>query len=224
MNPAVVQEKNLAKGDTLFLYTDGLTEAENNQKELFGEARALETAVSCFGMTAAEQIAKMRDAVQQFVNQAEQSDDLTMLAVRYTPTDNTLTLTNNLQELDRLEPFLEGFFDQNNLDPTLLPSVNLALEEALVNVIMYAYPEGKQGEMTLVAAVRDNAICMEISDMGVPFNPLQQKEADLDVSLEERQIGGLGIHLIKEIMDEVEYAYQDGRNVLKMRKKLAVSS
>ena len=217
-------ELKLAAGDALFLYTDGLTEAENIQKELFGEARALETAVSCFGMTAAEQIAKMRDAVQQFVNQAEQSDDLTMLAVRYTPTDNTLTLTNNLQELDRLEPFLEGFFDQNNLDPTLLPSVNLALEEALVNVIMYAYPEGKQGEMTLVAAVRDNAICMEISDMGVPFNPLQQKEADLDVSLEERQIGGLGIHLIKEIMDEVEYAYQDGRNVLKMRKKLAVSS
>ena len=61
-----------------------------------------------------------------------------------------------------------------------------------------------------------------MSDTGFPFNPLEQKESDLDVSLEERQIGGLGIHLIKEIMDEVRYAHEEGRNVLRMQKKLAV--
>ena len=210
-------EMTLATGDTLLLYTDGLTEAENEQKELFGEARALETATAIGAMTAQEQLMKMQEAVQLFVDHAEQSDDLTLLAIRYTPTeDTTLSLTNNIKELDRLEPFLSGFFKQNNLDPSRLPSVNLALEEALANVIMYAYPEGTQGEVRLAANVTGNTIRMEISDSGVPFNPLQQQEADLDVPLEERQIGGLGIHLIKEIMDEVKYAYEDGRNVLTM--------
>ena len=215
-------EMTLAPGDTLLLYTDGLTEAENGQKELFGEARALDTAAAIGAMTTQEQLGQIRERVSQFVDQAEQSDDLTLLSIRYTPTeDTTLTLTNDIQELERLEPFLNDFFKRKNLDPTLLPSINLALEEALANVIMYAYPENAQGEVTLTAKVADNTIRMEISDMGIPFNPLQHQEANLDVSLEERQIGGLGIHLIKEIMDEVEYARENGRNVLRMRKTVS---
>jgi sigma-B regulation protein RsbU (phosphoserine phosphatase) len=99
----------------------------------------------------------------------------------------------------------------------ILPKINLALEEALANVIMYAYPEGTQGEVTLSMKVEGNAIRMEISDRGVPFNPLQQQqEADLDVPLEERKIGGLGIHLIKEIMDSVAYEFHEERNVLRL--------
>jgi sigma-B regulation protein RsbU (phosphoserine phosphatase) len=211
-------ELTLSPGDTIFLYTDGLTEAENAQKELFGEQRALETASQYGTQTAEEQIEQMQQAVHVFVNQAEQSDDLTLLAVRYNPVaDFTLTLTNNIDELSQLEPFLEEFFDQNSLDPALLSSVDLALEEALANVIMYAYPEGEKGEVTLTANVADNAICMEIRDKGIPFNPLEQQEANLDVPLKERQIGGLGIHLIKEIMDEVTYAYENGHNVLQMQ-------
>ena len=166
----------------------------------------------------------MQSAVKQFVGDAEQSDDLTLLAIRYLSTKEQLTLTNDIQELERLEPFLENFFNRNNLDVTLLPSVNLALEEALANVIMYAYPKGVQGEVTLSTNIKGEDILMEIKDKGAPFDPLQQQEANLDVPLEERQIGGLGIHLIKEIMDGVEYARADGKNVLKMRKKLAVSS
>ena len=216
-------EMTLAPGDTLLLYTDGLTEAENEQKELFGEARAIDTAAAIGAMTTQEQLGQIRERVSQFVNQAEQSDDLTLLSIRYTPTeDTTLTLTNDIQELERLEPFLDNFFKQNKIDPSLLPSVNLALEEALANVIMYAYPEGVQGEVTLTAKVADNTIRMEISDMGIPFNPLQHQEANLDVSLEERQVGGLGIHLIKEIMDEGEYAREGERNVLKMRKIVSI--
>ncbi|MBR4913003.1 MAG: SpoIIE family protein phosphatase [Bacteroidales bacterium] len=214
----------LGDGDTLFLYTDGLTEAENTQKELFGEERALEIAQKLCGASAEEQIKAMQSAVKQFVGDAEQSDDLTLLAIRYLSTKEQLTLTNDIQELERLEPFLENFFNRNNLDVTLLPSVNLALEEALANVIMYAYPKGVQGEVTLSTNIKGEDILMEIKDKGAPFDPLQQQEANLDVPLEERQIGGLGIHLIKEIMDGVEYARADGKNVLKMRKKLAVSS
>ena len=206
----------LGDGDTLFLYTDGLTEAENTPKELFGEERALEIAQKLCGASAEEQIKAMQSAVKQFVGDAEQSDDLTMLAIRYLSTKEQLTLTNDIQELERLEPFLENFFNRNNLDMTLLPSVNLALEEALANVIMYAYPKGVQGEVTLSTNIKGKDILMEIKDEGAPFDPLQQQEANLDVPLEERQIGGLGIHLIKEIMNEVNYVYKDGKNVLTM--------
>ena len=97
-----------------------------------------------------------------------------------------------------------------------LSKIDLALEEALANVIMYAYPEGTEGDVTLSMKMDGNAIHMEISDKGVPFNPLQQQEANLDVPLEERKIGGLGIHLIKEIMDSVAYEYREGKNLLKL--------
>ena len=209
---------DLDPGDSIFLYTDGLTEAENVRKELLGEERVLKVADGFRKLTAEEQVKQMRAAMQLFVDHAEQSDDLTLLVIRRTDTDTnaTLTLTNNINELDRLEPFLEEFFQQNGLALEFLSKIDLALEEALANVIMYAYPEGTVGDVTLSMKVGDNAIRMEISDRGVPFNPLQQQEADLDVPLEERKIGGWGIHLIKEIMDSVAYEYHEGRNVLKL--------
>lgn len=211
-------ELTLLPGDTLFLYTDGLTEAENIRKELFGERRALETAAISGTLTASEQMERMQQAVHTFVDGAEQSDDLTMLVIRFMGNDNTLCMSNDIEELNKLEPFLNGIFEREHLDMSMLPQIDLALEEAVTNIIMYAYPEGEKGTAELTVEVADGQISATLIDSGIPFNPLQQQEANLDVSLEERKIGGLGIHLIREIMDVVEYAYEDGRNVLKMKK------
>ena len=211
-------ELTLLPGDTLFLYTDGLTEAENIRKELFGERRALETAATSGTLTASEQMERMHQAVHTFVDGAEQSDDLTMLVIRFMGNDNTLCMSNDIEELNKLEPFLNGIFEREHLDMSMLPQIDLALEEAVTNIIMYAYPEGEKGTAELTVEVADGQISATLIDSGTPFNPLQQQEANLDVSLEERKIGGLGIHLIREIMDVVEYAYEDGRNVLKMKK------
>ncbi len=206
----------LGAGDTLFLYTDGLTEAENIEKNLFGEENALKTADGFGNLPAEEQIGKMCQDLQRFVGTAEQSDDLTMLAIRFKGSSDTLVLDNDILELDKLEPFLNYFFERKKLDMSRLPQFDLALEEALANVIMYAYPEGEKGTVKLSIETTDNKIYTKISDSGVPFNPLQQPEANLSNAIEERPIGGLGIHLIKEIMDEVEYQYTDGKNVLNM--------
>ena len=213
-------ELTLLPGDTLFLYTDGLTEAENIRKELFGERRALETAATSGALTASEQMERMHQAVHTFVDGAEQSDDLTMLVIRFMGSDNTLCMSNDIEELNKLEPFLNGIFERENLDMSMLPQIDLALEEAVTNIIMYAYPEGEKGTAELTVEVADGQISATLIDSGTPFNPLQQQEANLDVSLEERKIGGLGIHLIKEIMDEVDYAYEEGRNLLRMKKRL----
>ena len=172
-------------------------------------------------MTAAEQIDRMCAAVSRFVGNAEQSDDLTMLAVRRQPALSMLTLTNDLNELTKLEPFLEDTFCDKNLDSSVLSQISLALEEAIANVIMYAYPKGQKGTVTLmIDGPSEGVVRMEISDAGTPFNPLEHKEANLDVSLEERQIGGLGIHLVKEIMDTEEYVYRDGHNILSLSKRV----
>ena len=114
---------------------------------------------------------------------------------------------------------IEGVLYQHNLE-LKVSGPNSKKPGALANVIMYAYPKGTQGEVTLSADVVDHVLCMEIRDQGIPFNPLQQLEADLDVPLEERQIGGLGIHLIKENMESLEYEYVEGENVLRMRKEV----
>ena len=214
------QTLHLGSGDTLFLYTDGLTEAENTQKVLFEEQKAIDVAKKFGQMSAEEQINAMHTAVKEYVGDAEQSDDLTMLAIRFLESNHSLTLSNNIQELKKLEPFLNNFFEQNNLNMSLLPQFNLALEEAATNVIMYAYPEGETGTAELTLDLTDGQLRATLSDSGTPFNPLEQQEANLDVSLEERQIGGLGIHLIKEIMKDLEYAYNDGKNVLTMTYEL----
>ncbi len=214
------QDLRLESGDSLFLYTDGLTEAENAQKQLLGDKQVLNTASTLNGLTTEVQIRKMHELVLRFADKAEQSDDLTMLSIRFLKGGNSLIMSNDLQELNKLEPFLNDFFEQENLNLSFLPQLNLALEEAATNVIMYAYPEGEKGTMELALEVANEQICATLSDNGVPFDPLQQKETNLDVPLEERQIGGLGIHLIKEIMSKVEYEYVDGRNVLEMTYEL----
>ena len=214
------QELQLNPGDTLFLYTDGLTEAENAEKELFGEEKALNIANEFGEISAEKQIDIMHQAVQHFVGEAEQSDDLTMLAIRFQGGGSSLSLNNDIQEMEKLEPFLNDFFERKKLDLSRLPQLDLALEEAVANVIMYAYPEGERGTLELTLEKKEDYLQTCISDSGTPFNPLQQPEANLSSSIEERPIGGLGIHLIKEIMDQVEYQYKDGKNMLTMTKKI----
>lgn len=132
-----------------------------------------------------------------------------------------LTITNQLQEVDKLYPFIQEIGRQLNMDASLINSINLALEEALVNAVEYAYKEGL-GKITLSAEYRDDikTLVFVLSDAGVAFNPLEHPDADTTLSLDEREIGGLGIFLIKEIMDKVEYCRKDGANILTMYKIL----
>ena len=99
------------------------------------------------------------------------------------------------------------------------PQISLALDEALTNVVMYAYPENVTGEAVVTMNVVDDEIIITISDHGVPFNPLSY-EADFNVPLEERHKGGMGIHIIKEAMDAVDYEYRDNTNILTLTKKI----
>ena len=99
-------------------------------------------------------------------------------------------------------------------------SLNLALEEAVTNVILYAYPEGSDGLVDVEAIMSKDKLKFIISDSGKEFDPTAAPEADITLGVEDRPIGGLGIYLVRNIMDSVSYERTDGKNILSMTKKL----
>jgi len=219
------QETDLSSGEGLFLYTDGLTEAENADHLLFGEARLLQNAVR-FGGEKAEAIVKsMAAEVKSHIHGSDPSDDLTMLAVRFTnPSPSTgavrrLTLRNDIDEIPKLHALIQSIAQETDMDHALAMSLNLALEEAVSNVMLYAYPAGSPGQVDIEAAVLDDRIDFRVSDSGVPFDPTVASDPDLAADLKDRPIGGLGIFLVKRIMDDVSYTWEDGKNILTMTKK-----
>ena len=133
-----------------------------------------------------------------------------------------LTLTNDISQVALLEGFMEQVGEAAGLDMSMQLSLNLAVEEAVSNVIMYAYPDGSKGTADISARLADGQLSFVLSDSGVAFDPTRRAEVDTTLSAEERPIGGLGIHLVRQIMDSVSYERtSDGRNVLTMTKKLS---
>lgn len=210
--PYQAQTIQLEHNDLLFIYTDGLTEAENNSFEQFGEQRMLQVLSSITDSRPRTIIEDMRTKVEAFVNGAQQSDDLTMFAVRYqTP---AIVLNNDIQQIPLLAEWINGL----GISEELNMHVNLALEEVVSNIMLYAYPN-KNGKIFIEFAKKTNLI-FTITDNGIPFDPTQQKEVDISLSAAERKIGGLGIHLVRQLMDEMHYRREEDKNILTLIKKL----
>ncbi len=134
--------------------------------------------------------------------------------------DKKLTLPNDIETIPQLSEFIDGVAEEAGLDMAFTMSLNLAIEEAVVNVMSYAYPEGTVGYVDIEMKVGGGKLCCILSDAGTPFDPTLNPEADTTLSVEERSIGGLGIHLMRQIMDDISYSYQDGHNVLTLTKQL----
>ena len=132
----------------------------------------------------------------------------------------TLTLHNNVQEASLLAPFIETIATENGLDHSLTMELTLAVEEAVVNVMEYAYPQGETGEVTIEVSVADGLLDINIIDSGAPFDPTQKSDPDTSLPVEERSIGGLGIFLVRQVMDTVSYRRDDGKNILTFTKNI----
>ena len=131
-----------------------------------------------------------------------------------------ITLPNDVQATTELGMFVDEVCENVGFDMSTTFKLNLAIEEAVVNVMSYAYPAGTKGDVDIDAEADDEQLKFVISDSGTPFDPTQKGEVDTTLSAEERGIGGLGIHLIRQIMDSINYERVDGKNVLTLRKKL----
>ena len=209
------QETTLLRGDTLFLYTDGLNEAENERHEQFGEQRMIER-LKMKGESLKDEggmqalVDDMYQGVETFVDGAEQSDDLTMLAIRWLK--YSLVMRNDIQQIPTLAEWVETL----PIPAELNMPINLALEEAVTNVMLYAYPSGPGRVLVEFTP----PMTFTITDSGIPFDPTQKEDADISLSAEERPIGGLGIFLVRQIMDEVSYERKDNKNILTLVKNL----
>ena len=200
--------------------------AGHNAPVLVGEERMMNILQA--GVESRVLIDTISNAVHTFADGAPQSDDLTMLYIRFMnsrkseETERHLILHNDIQQIPQLAEFVEAVADLAHLDVGLTMSLNLALEEAVSNVIMYAYPKGSDGLVDVEAIVRKDSLEFILSDNGTPFDPTAAPEADITLDVEDRPIGGLGIFLVRNIMDEVKYTRSDdGKNILSMTKKLA---
>jgi sigma-B regulation protein RsbU (phosphoserine phosphatase) len=131
-----------------------------------------------------------------------------------------ITLPNDVQATTELGMFVDEVCENVGFDMSTTFKLNLAIEEAVVNVMSYAYPAGTKGDVDIDAEADDEQLKFVISDSGTPFDPTQKGEVDTTLSAEDRGIGGLGIHLIRQIMDTINYERVDGKNVLTLRKKL----
>ena len=129
-----------------------------------------------------------------------------------------VVVINNISEVDRLHRSVSQFCRKHGLSPEIEGDLSLALEEILVNVIRHGHPEGGKHEIQVRLSLQQDWVIATVEDDGMPFNPLEAPEPDLDSPLETRPIGGLGIHLVRNITDSWEYHRSEGRNRLVVRK------
>ena len=131
-----------------------------------------------------------------------------------------LIIKNQMQELERVSAFVEGIVEELKLGQDMLCELQLVMEEMVVNVISYAYPEGTVADITLIAESDGTELTFVISDKGKEFDPTQQEDTDMSINPAEREIGGMGIFIVKNIMNEVTYQRLEGHNLLTMKKTL----
>lgn len=131
-----------------------------------------------------------------------------------------IVIKNEVEELDKLAAFVEEVASELGLEPELEMNLNLALEEVVSNVILYAYPKKEEGSVMIAANGDGKSLVFTITDKGKEFDPTKVEEADITLSAEDRQIGGLGIYIVKNIMNEVTYQRLEGHNVLTLKKTI----
>ncbi len=131
-----------------------------------------------------------------------------------------LKLKNQVGELERVNRFIEEIGAELHLDDELLMNLNLVMEEMVSNVIFYAYPEGTSAEIELLAESDGKELTFVLSDQGEAFDPTAKEDADVDIDPAEREIGGMGIFIVKNIMNRVTYQRLEGKNLLTMQKSI----
>ena len=129
-----------------------------------------------------------------------------------------ICIRNQVGELERVNQFVEEIGEELGLDPELQMNLNLVMEEMVSNVIFYAYPEGTDADIELTAETNGKELTFVLTDQGREFDPTMKEDADVNVNPADRDIGGMGIYIVKNIMNQVSYQRLEGKNLLTMKK------
>ena len=221
-----VNEITLNAGDRIFLYTDGVTEATNENNELYGEDRLLSFMNKSLELDQTKLLPKLKKDIDKFVGKAPQFDDITMLMFDYKLKKGetyveSRTFPAKTESLTDVLAFTEQILEKYECSMKIQTAICVAIEEVFVNVAHYAYGEAEGDVKFDITFDKDTRTAtFRMADKGVPFDPLKKPDPDITLSAEEREIGGLGIFITKKTMDQVNYAYENGENILTMIKKI----
>lgn len=206
------RELYLNPGDTIYLYTDGITEAENMEHKLYGEerlARILHKASEFMPMDLCHIV---EDDVQKFTGEAPQSDDMTMLAFRlnFIHSSNAIIVHPSMASLDEVTKFVDEKLTAFNVSSSVRNKVQITVDEIFSNIQNY----GNATRAEIHFGFEDEQLGLTFIDNGDPFDPTKAQSPDTTLPVEERQIGGLGIFLVKKLSSSCTYQYKDGNNQL----------
>jgi sigma-B regulation protein RsbU (phosphoserine phosphatase) len=218
----------LVSGDAVLLYTDGVTEAMDPAQALYEERRLVGTLEAATAPAPEALVRATVDDVWRFQADAEQADDITVLALAYhgasegeTLQSFHLTVGADLDEIATVNSAFAEFADMHELPAKVRRSVSVVFDELLNNTISYGFKGRDDGEIAITVDLRPDRLAITLSDNGRPFNPFGTAAPDTGLSVEEREIGGLGVHLVRTMMDEVTYHRRTDRNVVILAKLLA---
>lgn len=212
-------ELDLNVGDRIFVYTDGVPEATDSSDNLYGNDRMILALNKAKNKSCRELLSSVHADVDSFVGEREQFDDITMLCIEIKSLKSNmkeLTLSPTLEKITEVTEFIEGILSEKEVPMKIITRVNMAIDEIFSNIARYSGAT----VATVGCSVVEDKVLLRFSDNGKPYDPTEKKDPDTTLSAEEREIGGLGIFMVKKMMDEVEYVYKDGSNVLSLVKNL----
>lgn len=221
----------LLKGDMLFLYTDGITEARNREKKFYSEERLAELLLALKGQPVEEFVKATVSEVERFVEGAKQADDITALSVQFlgqpeTPEPRKLeiSLKNQLIEMKRFKNRFNTFAEECRIPTTVHREMNIVFDELLSNIIFYAFRDDEEYTIEITVNFSEDRLVAIITDDGIPFNPFEKETAEIERLAEKQKVGGLGIHIVRNLMDDLTYNRRAGKNHVTLVKKLETDS
>lgn len=205
-------EMQMEPGDRIYLYTDGVTEATSCEEELYGEER-LKTLMNSLGNVSSEQLChEIRDSVDAFVGKAPQFDDITMLGITFHAalSENKIKLVPEDVSSEAVNKFIDGLVNKLEILPKIANRIRIIFDEIYSNIVFYS----KATITEISYRIEDGKLYLTFEDNGVPYDPLSAKEPNISLDAEDRNLGGLGVLMVKKMSDHSEYTYEDGKNIL----------
>lgn len=216
----VYQDKQLQMnfGDTLFLYTDGITEGQDKDEQFYGEDRLEKILNDNRNLPVTDLLSAIQKDINGFERDTEQADDITMMGLQFTA--QRIEIPARIEQIETVINFIQNLlapFESENIIP-----ITIAAEEIFVNIASYAYQPEENGTVSICCAVggHPRSVSIMFTDSGVPFNPLNKPDPDVALPLEEREAGNLGIYMVKKLMDSAVYTYKNDQNVFTFKKRL----
>jgi len=219
------ERRELAEEDTLILYTDGVTEARDPENNLFSERRLMDLLGSRKYESTNDIVSSTVSTVKRFEGESDQTDDITVLALRFfgplvegEMQRFHMTIKNRLSDIKKVQQGFRAFAERFLVPKKVIGKMDIVLDEMLNNINSYAYPDEGEHDIEIRSELTELRLMVTIIDDGIPFNPLRLRAPDIYQPVDKRKIGGLGIHMVRRIMDQISYKRRIDCNVVTLIK------